>query len=570
MSFLFPASAPPASARAQDIYYELANLTYTIHGDRWVEVEGEYTVFNPSPPLWRATIKVTKTIPTTAVENIDIEGVDYTIENTGMNIIIRMSFTVKGQQRHHYRVSYWARDLVAGEGPRYKAKFGRVVDSDFKYENFVVTIQGPKDTVLFLASPEAKKITDTPPTVRYETAVDVGETLDGLSAIFYVRSVYYRLLISQTLSNPTAEDARNVWLDAALFRLTGWQFAALVSSNTPILAMYRDEENNWRATFDVGTLRAGENRDVNIEVVFVCEVYMPGIGAADVGYLHDVPPDMSPYLQEQEYWEVNDPRIQAVAQRFGKNPNTYELAEDIMKFVGNHVELPEEDVDVPRHGALWTYLNRYGDCEGFSDLTIALARAAGLPARLCHGWVFRGDEPGPHAWVEFYLPPKGWMPADPTWAKPVGGYLCSIGSIHVLREVAGLESKTTPVIVWRDGGGVDFGAYDVALTLLTKGEASQEFIKAAELAIQEAERLLGYELTGARSYLNQALATDNIAERTSLAQLALKGAYEVIQERGKPPERRVPIDWQMVLLAALAGGLVAAAASAAFRLRRRK
>ena len=71
-------------------------------------------------------------------------------------------------------------------------------------------------------------------------------------------------------------------------------------------------------------------------------------------------------------------------------------------------------------GALWTLNARQGVCLQFSRLYVALARAAGIPARVAGGFGFL--EPGEdvegdylHAFVEAYIPGRGWLPIEPQY-----------------------------------------------------------------------------------------------------------------------------------------------------------
>ncbi|MEJ5166429.1 MAG: transglutaminase domain-containing protein [Thermoanaerobaculia bacterium] len=63
-----------------------------------------------------------------------------------------------------------------------------------------------------------------------------------------------------------------------------------------------------------------------------------------------------------------------------------------------------------------------GSCSEFTFSFIALARAAGLPARYEAGIVVRGDDSSIdnvyHRWAEVYLPPFGWIPVDPSKGMP--------------------------------------------------------------------------------------------------------------------------------------------------------
>jgi len=69
----------------------------------------------------------------------------------------------------------------------------------------------------------------------------------------------------------------------------------------------------------------------------------------------------------------------------------------------------------------------------FTDLFIALCRAAGIPARGLNGFAYTADEKRRplglgnwgkdvlHAWAEYYDQKKGWTPVDPTWEDTTNG-----------------------------------------------------------------------------------------------------------------------------------------------------
>ncbi|MCV2365291.1 DUF3488 and transglutaminase-like domain-containing protein [Paucibacter sp. DJ1R-11] len=69
---------------------------------------------------------------------------------------------------------------------------------------------------------------------------------------------------------------------------------------------------------------------------------------------------------------------------------------------------------------------RLGFCEHFSAATVVVLRAMGVPARIITGfqgmdnqpqdgyWIVRNSNA--HAWVEYWLPGRGWLRADPTAA----------------------------------------------------------------------------------------------------------------------------------------------------------
>lgn len=88
----------------------------------------------------------------------------------------------------------------------------------------------------------------------------------------------------------------------------------------------------------------------------------------------------------------------------------------------------------------------------FTDLFIAIARAAGIPAREVNGYAFTNDpDTHPvslsqdilHAWPEYYDDQKGWIPIDPTWENTTNGidYFNTFDLNHIAFVRKGLDSE---------------------------------------------------------------------------------------------------------------------------------
>ena len=72
----------------------------------------------------------------------------------------------------------------------------------------------------------------------------------------------------------------------------------------------------------------------------------------------------------------------------------------------------EKRVTVSVPSAVEVLETRRGDCNEHTVLYVALARAAGVPARTAAGLVYVGGSFYYHAWPEVYL--RGWVAVDPT------------------------------------------------------------------------------------------------------------------------------------------------------------
>ncbi len=86
-------------------------------------------------------------------------------------------------------------------------------------------------------------------------------------------------------------------------------------------------------------------------------------------------------------------------------------------------------VDTPLESVLH---KRRGVCQDFAHVTLAVARAFGIPCRYVSGYFAPTvEQPGPqnltsHAWVEAWLPGLEWTALDPTHDIPAGEHHISV------------------------------------------------------------------------------------------------------------------------------------------------
>lgn len=71
--------------------------------------------------------------------------------------------------------------------------------------------------------------------------------------------------------------------------------------------------------------------------------------------------------------------------------------------------------------ALSVLLRRVGRCSGRANLAVAILRQLGVPARVVHGVLVRGQRVVWHRWGEAWLEGIGWRPFDPGVAVGVAG-----------------------------------------------------------------------------------------------------------------------------------------------------
>lgn len=127
--------------------------------------------------------------------------------------------------------------------------------------------------------------------------------------------------------------------------------------------------------------------------------------------------DLEPWLKPGPYVEADHPEILAKAREIvGEERNAYRAAQRIRDWVHQHIEW-RYDIGVIR-SALQILRDPAGVCRDASVLYTALARAAGLPTRICVGLVYVREGFYGHAWAETYVGEGRWVPFDPAMSAP--------------------------------------------------------------------------------------------------------------------------------------------------------
>ncbi len=167
------------------------------------------------------------------------------------------------------------------------------------------------------------------------------------------------------------------------------------------------------------------------------------------------------YTEAQKYWEKDNPQIMDKLGEILKDTpaDSAERAKLIFQFVVNYLKYDPERLknsQIERLGAL-TALNNPNSavCMEFTDLFIALARAAGIPARELDGFAYTANttlrplsltKDILHAWPEYWDDRRGWVMVDPTWENTTGGvdYFNKLDLNHFTFVIKG-SSSTDPI-----------------------------------------------------------------------------------------------------------------------------
>ncbi len=165
----------------------------------------------------------------------------------------------------------------------------------------------------------------------------------------------------------------------------------------------------------------------------------------------DLPPEIAAW-QQPERWAPSDaPEVLefvhgALPADYRETLTPYDTARLLHQAVMSYMDY--QSAETPVWDALQSLEAKRGNCGNTATLLATLVRAVGIPSRVISGWGEETTSAG-HSWVEIYFPERGWMPADPTWARgddPDGKYAYYFGQMPHLNQfcavTTGIEHQT--------------------------------------------------------------------------------------------------------------------------------
>ncbi|MCL5675610.1 MAG: hypothetical protein M1120_00605 [Patescibacteria group bacterium] len=270
------------------------------------------------------------------------------------------------------------------------------------------------------------------PVYKKNLVFNKDELSRGQISIAYGSYQIFDFKLKYHLNNPRITP---VLTEIALPPDTNYQSVFINSLSPAPLTVNMDKDGNWLAKY---ALSSGENLDIL------------ATGSAKI-FLNPNPKDSnlraSVYLSAQKYWEVNDPQIQALAQKYKTPEAIYNYVVTTLRYNYNKVNQNPQ-----RLGAVMALTHPdQAICMEFTDLFIAIARAAGIPAREVDGYAFTTNERlRPlslekdilHAWPEYYDGEK-WIQVDPTWQNTTGGvdFFHTFDFNHLAFSIKGVNSQ---------------------------------------------------------------------------------------------------------------------------------
>lgn len=204
--------------------------------------------------------------------------------------------------------------------------------------------------------------------------------------------------------------------EIALPPTTNYQDISIDSLTPAPTQVKQDKDGNWLAEY---FLLPGETKNIKAK------------GKVDL-FLYprrqiESEENLNKYLQEKPYWQTSNSEIKKLAQSLKTPFAIYEYVVKNLSYDFSRVSDSKSRV-----GASGVLKNPSSAvCLEFTDLFVALARAAGIPAREVDGFAFtENSKQRPlskvldilHAWPEYYDRDLAtWIMVDPTWGNTTAG-----------------------------------------------------------------------------------------------------------------------------------------------------
>ena len=220
---------------------------------------------------------------------------------------------------------------------------------------------------------------------------------------------------------------------------TSYQKSSVISLNPKPTTVQSDRDGNRLARYVLSP-----RESLNIKALLSIAVSVnPKINDSSIKSI-----DVKEYIQEQPFWEVTDPSIISLAKQYTTPRAIYDYLVETFSYNYDRVNF-----EAKRKGAKMALENPSDSiCMEFTDAFIAIARAAGIPAREAVGYAYTTNSrlrplsqsiDVLHTWPEYFdSETNQWIAIDPTWARTTNGqnYFDKLDFNHIVFTILGNQS----------------------------------------------------------------------------------------------------------------------------------
>lgn len=413
--FLFLSSQP---ALAQSEFSSRYTVDYTIQPNGITHTQFDISLTNKLSNIYASEFSLS--IGSTQLQAIKAYNQQGDLEskiiqgNKTTNIIIPFKDKVLGKNKSQvFTLEFDSLDFAHQLGSIWEISIPKLSKTD-SLDNYQLTLSVPSSfgqPATFSPQPSSQTSADSYTVYQFRQD-DLFDS--GISATFG-QTQYFNFAIQYHLHN---SNIYRIKTEIALPPDTAFQKLIYQTLDPQPTNITLDTDGNWLATYVLSPKQT-------------LSVLATGSAQINLHPQADFPryplTSSSDYLQAQKYWEVDNPRIQELAEELRTPQKIYQYVVD--NLIYDYGRLSDATT---RFGAANALDNQDSAiCMEFTDLFIALSRAVGVPARAVNGFAYTtNSQLRPlslkkdvlHAWPEYYDSQKHlWIPIDPTWGNTTGG-----------------------------------------------------------------------------------------------------------------------------------------------------
>ena len=429
----------PVFAQSGEENFDITlHSTYTITATGKAIVEQKFTIKNKTPELFVSKYGIV--VSSTNLENIEITHNGKKLESlinkqkgqTSIGVTFEDKVVGEGKT-NELIITYTDQDIALISGKILEINIPELSDHD-QYKTYQLELRVPS-------------IFDTPSRINpsnfslkqegdYNVITYTDLQNQSVSAIFGNKQIF-ELKLNYYLNNPTSQNALT---QITLPPETPYQKVHYFNLDPMPSNIKEDSDGNFIATYEIPA-----NNSFNVELL--TQVLL----TLSTDPLIPFSPVLSEHLNEQKFWEVNNPPIIELAKNLQSPKNISDLVVEKLNYTNRPL-----DQNFERLGALSAIKEENlndATCQEFTDLFIALARQKNIPARRIVGIAYSNNEelrPSNlntdvlHTWPEYYdSETKSWIRTDPTWEDTTGGidYFNNFDLNHIALAINGVSSS---------------------------------------------------------------------------------------------------------------------------------
>ncbi|MCR4324386.1 MAG: transglutaminase domain-containing protein [Candidatus Curtissbacteria bacterium] len=446
LTLIFTLPALPTNVHAEGEFQTDYKVSYAVDQTGKTNVAQEITLKNKTVNVYADRFELK--IGSTKVENVkasDSTGpmeTEVKFENNVTAIAVKFNQRVIGMDKTlAWNLTYTSNELASKSGQIWEISIPKVADSqDIGTYDATVTVPASFGDIAFSA-PDPKETTTSRGGIEFKFNKDQ-LTKSGIAMSFGEKQIFSFTLNYYLKNNNLTTQIQEI----ALPPDNNYQRIVLENIDPKPMTVVVDDDGNFLARY-----RLTPKQELNVAATGAVEVFSKPFRNI---YRQLTPEEKIIYTQTQKYWETDNAFVIDKAKEL-KTP------EEIYKFVSTYLSYSNNRLahqPIQRMGAALAVTDpQNAICMEFTDLFIAIARSAGIPAREVEGFAHTQNErlrpislaltDGDilHAWPEYWDDTKGWVQVDPTWGSTSGGldYFNKLDFNHITFVQRG-ASSTSP------------------------------------------------------------------------------------------------------------------------------